>query len=111
MLQVNYTKAQQKTSYFNRNRIFTINKRVLTGNNAYYYWLKENGQEVKNRSLREELFALNSQFEQTKMEPIFMYFTEIVLDENNKFQLDFSQTNQIYVKYIFHPRRTILLRL
>ena len=31
--------------------------------NTYYYWLKENDQEVKNRFLREELFALNGQFE------------------------------------------------
>ena len=49
--------------FFNRSRIFTINKHVLTGDNTYYYWLKEKGQEVKNRFLREELFALNDQFE------------------------------------------------
>ena len=30
------------------------------------------------------------------MEPVFMYFKEIMLDKNNKFMLDFSQTNQIY---------------
>ena len=30
---------------------------------TYYYWLNENDQKVKNRFLREELFALNGQFE------------------------------------------------
>ena len=32
--------------FFNRNRNFTINKHVPTDNNTYYYWLKENSQEV-----------------------------------------------------------------
>ena len=36
------------------------------GNNTYYYWLKENGQGVKNRYLMEELFAFNGQFEKKK---------------------------------------------
>ena len=30
------------------------------------------------------------------MEPIFIYFKEIALNENNKFMLEFSQTDQIY---------------
>ena len=38
------------------------------------------------------------------MEPIFMYFKEIVLDKNNKFMLDFSQTNQI-CKVHFSPKK------
>ena len=33
-----------------------------------------------------------------------MYFKEIVLDENNKFMLDFSQTDQIY-KVHFSPKK------
>ena len=33
------------------------------GDDTYYYWLKENKQEVKNRFFKEELFALNDQFE------------------------------------------------
>ena len=33
-----------------------------------------------------------------------MYFKEIVLDENNKFTLDFSQTDQIY-KVLFLPKK------
>ena len=63
MHQEGYIKVQQKTDpFFNRNRIFTTNKRVPTGKNTYYHWLKENSQEVKNRLLREEFFSLNGQF-------------------------------------------------
>ena len=29
------------------------------------------------------------------MEPVFIYFKEIALDENSKFTLEFSQTDQI----------------
>ena len=48
--------------YFNRNRIFTIYKRVKLNNGSYLYWIKEDGQKVKGRFLRQELFALNNQF-------------------------------------------------
>ena len=58
-----YKSTTENRPFFNRSRIVTINKLVLTGDNTYYRWLKENGQEVKNRFLREELFALNDQFE------------------------------------------------
>ena len=48
--------------FFNRNRIFTIYKKVKLNNNSYLYWLEENEHEVKVRFLRQELFALNNQF-------------------------------------------------
>ena len=48
--------------YFNRNRIFTIYKRVKLNNGSYLYWIEEDGQKVKGRFLRQELFALNNQF-------------------------------------------------
>ena len=38
------------------------------------------------------------------MELIFIYFKEIALNENNKFTLEFSQTDQIY-KVHFSPRK------
>ena len=53
-----YKRTTENRPFSNRNRIFTINKRVPTDNNTYYYWLTENGQETKNRFLREELFLL-----------------------------------------------------
>ena len=58
----NYIKEQLKIDVFNRNIIFFIIKWVRVGENTYYYRLKENGQEINNRFLREELFALNDQF-------------------------------------------------
>ena len=43
--------------FFNRDRIFTIYKKVRLNNNSYLYWLEENKREVKGRFLRQELFA------------------------------------------------------
>ena len=57
-----YKSTTENRPLFNRNRIFTMNEPVRVGDNTYNYWLKENGQEIKNRFLREELFALNDQF-------------------------------------------------
>ena len=37
-----------------------------------------------------------------------MYFKEIVVDKNNKFMLDFSQTNQIY-KVHFLPKKNYFI--
>ena len=48
--------------FFNRNRIFTIYKKVELNNNSYLYWLEENECEVRGRFLRQVLFALNNQF-------------------------------------------------
>ena len=48
--------------FFNRNRIFTIYKKVKLNNNSYLYWLEENEHQVKVRFLRQELFVLNNQF-------------------------------------------------
>ena len=58
-----YKSTTENRPYFNRNRIFTINKRVQRSDKTYYYCLNENNQKVKNQFLREELFALNGQFE------------------------------------------------
>ena len=38
------------------------------------------------------------------MEPIFIYFKEVTLNENNKFTFEFSQADQIY-KVHFSPRK------
>ena len=38
------------------------------------------------------------------MEPVYIYFKEIALDENNKFMLEFSQTDQIYNVH-FSPKK------
>ena len=57
-----YKSSTENMPYFNRNRIFTIYKRVKLENGAYLYWLEEDGQKVKRRFLRQELFALSNQF-------------------------------------------------
>ena len=41
------------------------------------------------------------------MEPVFIYYKEIPIEENNKFTLGFSQTDQIH-KVHFHPKKIIL---
>ena len=51
--------------FFNREKIFKIYKIAKISNTNYLYWLKdENNNEVEGRFLRQELFALNKQFEE-----------------------------------------------
>ena len=49
--------------FFNRNQIFTIYKRAKLNNGSYLYWVEEDGKKIKGRFLRQELFAINNQFE------------------------------------------------
>ena len=58
-----YKTSTDNIPFFNRNRSFTIYKRAKLNNGTYLYWVEENGQKVDGRSLRQELFALNKQFE------------------------------------------------
>ena len=57
-----FKSSTENIPFFNRDRIFTIYKRVRLNNNSYLYWLEENEREVKGRFLRQELFALDNQF-------------------------------------------------
>ena len=57
-----YKSTTKNKSLFNKGRTFTISERSKLNNNAYLYWLKENGRKIKNRFLRQELFALKNQF-------------------------------------------------
>ena len=54
--------ATKNKSFFNRDITFTISERSKLNNNTYLYCLKENGQKIKNRFLRHELFALKNEF-------------------------------------------------
>ena len=49
-------------SFFNRNRIFTIYKKVKLHNTSNLYQLEGKKHEVTGRFLKQELFALNNQF-------------------------------------------------
>ena len=57
-----YKSTTENKSFLNTDRIFKISERSKLNNNFYLYWLKENGRNIKNRFLREELFALKHQF-------------------------------------------------
>ena len=51
--------------FFNREKIFTIYKRAKLENGSYLYWVEdENNKKVESRFLRQELFALQKQFEE-----------------------------------------------
>ena len=54
--------STENMPFFTRNKIFTIYKRVKLENGTFLYWLDEDGQKVKGRFIRQELFALNNQF-------------------------------------------------
>ena len=51
--------------FFNRQKVFRIYKRAKLHNGTYLYWLEdENNKKIEGRFLRQELFALNNQFEE-----------------------------------------------
>ena len=58
-----YKASTDSIPFFNRERIFTFYKRVMLNNGTYLYWVEEKGKKIDGRFLRQELFALNRQFE------------------------------------------------
>ena len=58
-----YKPSTENMPFFNRNRIFTIYKRAKLNNGTYLYWVEEDGKKINGRFLRQELFAINNQFE------------------------------------------------
>ena len=58
-----YKASIDNMSFFNRDRIFTIYKRAKLNNGTYLYWVEEDGEKINGRFLRQELFAINKQFE------------------------------------------------
>ena len=56
--------STDNTPFFNRDKIFTIYKRALLDNGTYLYWVvDENNRKIEGRFIRQEIFALNKQFE------------------------------------------------
>ena len=56
--------STDNTPFFNREKIFKIYKRALLDNGNYLYWIvDENNRKIEGRFIRQELFALNRQFE------------------------------------------------
>ena len=65
MLQEFYLKAQQKTNHFLvKKQIYVVTK-IVKVTDTFNYWISEEGknQIIPNRFFREELFALNNQFQ------------------------------------------------
>ena len=59
-----YKASTDSIPFFNRDKIFTIYKRAKLNNGSYLYWLEdEDRNKVEGRFLRQELFALDKQFE------------------------------------------------
>ena len=51
----------KSTTENKRDRTFITSERSKPNDNTYLYWLKENGRKIKNRFLRQELFASKNQ--------------------------------------------------
>ena len=60
-----YKASTDNIPFFNCEKIFTIYKRVKLNNGSYLHWLEdEDWNKVDGRFLRQELFALDKQFEE-----------------------------------------------
>ena len=60
-----YKASTDNIPFFNREKFFTVYKRAKLNNWSYLYWVEdENNRKLDGRFLRQELFAVNNQFEQ-----------------------------------------------
>ena len=58
-----YKASTDNIPFFNRNRILTIYKRAKLNNGTYLYWVEEDVKKNNGRFIRQEVFALNKQFQ------------------------------------------------
>ena len=58
-----YKASTENMPFFNRNIIFNRYKRAKLNNGTFLYWVEEDGKKINGRFLRQELFAINNQFE------------------------------------------------
>ena len=56
-----YKQSVQNISYFNKETVCTIRKKLIN-DNIRYYWVKNSLSDIKNRFQRSELFAIKSNF-------------------------------------------------
>ena len=60
-----YKASTDNIPFFNRDKIYTIYKRVKLSSGSYLYWIEdENNNKIEGHFLRQELSALNKQFEE-----------------------------------------------
>ena len=59
-----YKSTTQNKTFFNKDKVYIIKKRVKTTSNDWYYWVAEENSEIINkfRYLRQENFAINGQW-------------------------------------------------
>ena len=58
-----YKASTQNKTFFNKDKVFIIRKRLKSLNNGWYYWVsEENKKIITNRFIRQELFALKEQW-------------------------------------------------
>ena len=58
-----YKALTQNKTFFNKDKVFIIRKRLKYLNNGWYYWVsEENKKIITNRFIRQELFALKEQW-------------------------------------------------
>ena len=57
-----YKASTENMPFFNRDGIFTIQKRAKSNNDTYLYWVEKDSKEINGRLLTQELFTLNNQF-------------------------------------------------
>ena len=56
-----YKPSTENMPFFNRNRIFTIYKRVKLNNGIYLYWVEEDGKKINGRFLRQSIINLKNE--------------------------------------------------
>ena len=60
-----YKASTDNIPFFNRDKVFRIYKRAKLNSGSYLYWIEdENNNKIEGHFLRQELFALNKQFEE-----------------------------------------------
>ena len=107
-----YKATTKNIPYFNRDQVFTIKKVVKNSDHQYNCWVAKEGEKnIQNkRYLRQELFALKSQFA-NKIQPILIHFNKLKFHRDKKFLLEISNDDEItevllklfYYKYgLFH---------
>ena len=83
-----YKSTVEDTLFFNREQACLVKKIVKISNKNYNYWISNEVEDkvIDKRFLRQELHALNDQFD-WKMEPIFIYYNNLSFDQYTRFTM------------------------
>ena len=83
-----YKSTVENTLFFNCEQVCLVKKIVKISNKNYNYWISKEVEDkvIDKRLLRQELYALNDQFD-WKMEPIFIYYDNLSFDQYTRFTM------------------------